>query len=201
MLLILPLMINVLPLLLLETRRPYPWGWTVAGIGLKKVKERLGLQNAKALISGAAPIHRDVVEYFMGFNLPVLEVYGMSENTGPSNCNTLADWKLGTVGKNLCGTKVKIFNPDEQGEGEVNIAGTLFSCHLFVFFLYIPLFVDFICSSKVSFIFSFFSSTFVFHIYFPTPNIFVHPFLSGVHLWPSCFYGLPQRRDKDERSH
>ena len=55
----------------------------------------------------------------MGYDLAILELYGMSENTGPATANSIVEWKLGSVGKAVCGTKVKIHNPDESGEGEV----------------------------------------------------------------------------------
>lgn len=68
---------------------------------------------------GAAPVHRRVLEHFMKYNLPVLELYGMSENTGPASLNTIVNWRLGSVGKCMVGTKIKIDNKDENGEGEV----------------------------------------------------------------------------------
>ncbi len=81
--------------------------------------ERLGLHKTRLLHVGAAPVHRDVIEYFMKFSLPILELYGMSENTGPSTLNTIWNWKLGSVGKCMPGTQIKIDEPDENGDGEV----------------------------------------------------------------------------------
>ena len=101
-------------------RRPVPWGWTIANaLVLDKVKERIGFNESKLLLVGAAPIHRDVLEHFMKYNIPVLELYGMSEDTGPAALNTLANWRLGSVGKPLVGTKIKLDNVDENEEGEV----------------------------------------------------------------------------------
>ena len=47
---------------------------------------------------------------------------GMSEGCGPVSTNKLEPnkWKLGTVGRPFVGMEMKIHNPDEQGEGEVN---------------------------------------------------------------------------------
>ena len=59
----------------------------------------------------------------MKYNLPVLELYGMSENTGPATLNTIIDWRLGSVGKPIAGTKLKLDNEDENGEGEVSGEG------------------------------------------------------------------------------
>jgi len=36
-----------------------------------------------AQVSGAAPIDRSVVEFFMQLDVPIYEMYGMSECTGP----------------------------------------------------------------------------------------------------------------------
>lgn len=110
-------------------RRPVPWGWTLANaLVLDKVKERLGFQEYKVLHVGAAPVHRDVLEFFMKYNIPVLELYGMSENTGPASFNTITDWRLGSVGKPLLGTKMKLDNVDENGEGEVRPLSAVDQC-------------------------------------------------------------------------
>ena len=84
----------------------------------KKVRERLGFTRCKILLTGAAPIHRSVLEYFMSINMPVLELYGMSENTGPETINQMSSWRLGSVGHPIHGALVKIDNPVD-GEGEV----------------------------------------------------------------------------------
>ena len=56
----------------------------------------------------------------MSVNLPVLELYGMSESTGPHTFNTPESWRVGSVGKTMLGVKVKIDTPDEKGDGEVS---------------------------------------------------------------------------------
>ena len=86
---------------------------------LKKVRVALGLERCEVLLTGAAPIHRDVVEYFMSVNMPVLESYGMSESAGPQNGNNMSHWRPGSVGPVMAGCRTKIYNPDENGDGEV----------------------------------------------------------------------------------
>ena len=71
------------------------------------------------MLTGAAPIHIDVLEYFMSVGMPILELYGMSENSGPHTCNVIENWKPGTVGTRCPGCKTKIDAPDDDGEGEV----------------------------------------------------------------------------------
>ena len=56
----------------------------------------------------------------MGINIPVLDMYGMSEGTGPMGVATIKIWRLGSVGQCLDGTHLKIDIPDENGEGEVS---------------------------------------------------------------------------------
>lgn len=73
------------------------------------------------MIVGAAPIHRSVLEYFMSVNMPILELFGMSENSGPQSFNRMDNWRLGSVGLPMLGTQVKIDSPDEKGEGEVRV--------------------------------------------------------------------------------
>ena len=109
-------------------RRPVPWGWTIANVLLNKVKARMGLEENLLLYVGAAPVHKGVLEHFMKYNMPVLELYGMSEDSGPASLNTILDWRLGSVGKVLYGTKIKIDNPDENGEGEVSCGSICVWC-------------------------------------------------------------------------
>ena len=60
-----------------------PWGWTIANVLVfKKVRQALGLDRCKIAISAAAPIMKDTLEFFMSLNIPVTEIYGMSESTG-----------------------------------------------------------------------------------------------------------------------
>ena len=49
-----------------------------------KVRQTLGLDRAFLLGSGAAPISKEVLEFFWGLDLPILEGFGMSETTGAS---------------------------------------------------------------------------------------------------------------------
>ena len=61
-----------------------PWGFMLANnLVFKKVRQALGLDRCKACFTGAAPMTRETLEYFMSLNLPLLELYGMSESSGP----------------------------------------------------------------------------------------------------------------------
>lgn len=88
----------------------------------KKVKEALGLTSCKFTVVGAAPIHRETLEFFMAVDIPILELYGMSESSGPQTLSLKSSthWRTGSCGRNIKGVETKIDNPDEQGDGEVS---------------------------------------------------------------------------------
>jgi long-chain acyl-CoA synthetase len=70
------------------------------------------------LISGAAPISADVLEFFSGLDLPIHEVYGQSEDSGPTSFNLHGKTKLGSVGPPIPGVEVKLGD-----DGEILIKG------------------------------------------------------------------------------
>ena len=65
-----------------SSSKSVPWGWTIANLLLKKVHTALGLDRCSRIGSGAAPITKEILDYFASLNLPLLEVYGMSECSG-----------------------------------------------------------------------------------------------------------------------
>lgn len=85
---------------------------------LTKVKGLMGLDRCSVAASGSAPIAPEVVNFFAGLNIRIVDLYGMSETSG---LITLSDASTprGSVGKALPGTKVILFNPDKTGEGEI----------------------------------------------------------------------------------
>ena len=73
-----------------------------------KLKPELGLGNVRICVSGAAPIAKEVLEFFAGLDIIVLEVYGQSEDTGPTSFNFADDFRFGSVGRPIPGLEVKI---------------------------------------------------------------------------------------------
>ena len=51
------------------------------------------------MISGAAPLNKDIAEFFHACGVLILEGIGMTENTSFSNVNTREDNRFGTVGR------------------------------------------------------------------------------------------------------
>jgi long-chain acyl-CoA synthetase len=84
-----------------------------AGLVYSKVKEAIGLDRTQLAISGAAPITPELLEFFAGIDLPVLEEYGQSENTGVATINQPGHIRYGTVGQALTGIDVRIAEDDE----------------------------------------------------------------------------------------
>ena len=72
----------------------------------------------KQATSGAAPIAREILEFFYACGAPVLEGYGMTETSTVTTTSTVADHKLGTVGRALPGSELKIAD-----DGEVLVRG------------------------------------------------------------------------------
>ena len=53
------------------------------------VRKALGLDQAKYLIFGAAPLAADIREYFLSLGMCLVNGYGMSECTGPQTISDL----------------------------------------------------------------------------------------------------------------
>jgi long-chain acyl-CoA synthetase len=69
-------------------------------------------------LCGAAPVSRDVLEFFDACGVLILEGYGMTETCAAATLNTPAQLRFGTVGRTLPGTGIAIAE-----DGEVLIGG------------------------------------------------------------------------------
>jgi long-chain acyl-CoA synthetase len=84
---------------------------------LSKVRDLFGGELRVAL-TGAAPIAREVLEFFDACGVLVLEGYGMTETCAAATLNTPEAVRFGSVGRPLAGTEVAIAD-----DGEVLMAG------------------------------------------------------------------------------
>ncbi len=85
---------------------------------LSKIHEALGLDRCRLYISGAAPIPAATLEFFSSVGMPIIELYGQSEDTGPTSTNLPGATKYGTVGRAVPGVEVKIAD-----DGEILVRG------------------------------------------------------------------------------
>ena len=88
-------------------------------LALSKVRDALGTGNP-VLITGAAPIGTEVIEFFYACGIPVLEGYGMTETCAAATLNIVSEVRVGSVGRPLPGTEVSIGE-----DGEVLMRGPL----------------------------------------------------------------------------
>lgn len=88
------------------------------GIALSKVREGLGMEDVKLAVTAAAPINPDLVKFFHVIGIPLHEIYGMSENTGPATATLPGQNKFGSVGRPLPGVEVAVAD-----DGELKMRG------------------------------------------------------------------------------
>jgi long-chain acyl-CoA synthetase len=74
---------------------------------LSKVRDLFGGRLALAA-SGAAPIAKEVLEFFDACGVLILEGWGMTETAAAGTINTEQDLRFGTVGRPLPGTEVRV---------------------------------------------------------------------------------------------
>tara|TARA_B100000315_G_scaffold256683_1_gene303204 strand:+ start:4071 stop:5846 length:1776 start_codon:yes stop_codon:yes gene_type:complete len=90
----------------------------ISGVFKEKLKAAVGFSNLRFAISGAAPINPDILSFFQNLDIPIYEGYGMTENTAGATTNYIGNNKIGSVGKAVPNTEVKI-----EDDGEVLLRG------------------------------------------------------------------------------
>jgi long-chain acyl-CoA synthetase len=81
-------------------------------VAFSTVRGLVGLDAVEMAITGAAPIPAEILEWFNAIGVPLSEIYGMSESTGPITWSPLTN-KPGSVGQAIPGMEVAIA---EDGE-------------------------------------------------------------------------------------
>ena len=91
----------------------------ISGVIKRVARKKLGFNNLKFAITGAAPINPDIIDYFHFLGIPLYEGYGLTETTAASSIGHFDDnHKRGTVGKPLPETEVRIAD-----DGEILVKG------------------------------------------------------------------------------
>jgi long-subunit acyl-CoA synthetase (AMP-forming) len=103
---------------------PLPSGWWLAKrLVFDKVRQRLGFDRTRVFLTSAAPMARSTLDFYLSLGIPILEVYGMSECTGPTTFSTEDRYRTGSTGWAIPGTELHIA-PD----GEILFRGP----HVFI---------------------------------------------------------------------
>ena len=90
------------------------WDWLV----LSNLRRMVGLDRARRIVTGAAPISPDLITWYWGIGLVMLEGYGQTESSGILAFNLPGRHRAGSVGPALAGLELKI-----DGNGEILARG------------------------------------------------------------------------------
>jgi long-chain acyl-CoA synthetase len=69
--------------------------------------------RVRQAVSGAAPIAKEILEFFYGCGVPVLEGYGMTETATVATYSTIEHHRFGSVGRVLPGVEARIADDGE----------------------------------------------------------------------------------------
>lgn len=101
-----------------------------ATFGLIDIRKRVFAQirdafggEIKTIVTGGAPINQDIISFFEGVGISVLNGYGITECAPIISANRSRNVVRGSVGNVLDMDEVKILDPNEDGEGEICVKG------------------------------------------------------------------------------
>lgn len=99
-----------------KEKRSLPARW-MDRLVLARIRQAMG-GRIRFMITGSAPASRELLEFFDSVGLPLLEAYGLSENTVPIAANRYCDERHGSVGKPFPENTLRL-----AGDGEVLVKG------------------------------------------------------------------------------
>ena len=68
-------------------------------------------------------MRQETRDFYARLNMPVLSLYGLSETSGPTTFQEFPNCELDKAGQPMPGIKMRVYNPDENGEGEICVRG------------------------------------------------------------------------------
>lgn len=87
--------------------------WFVEKLVFKKIRHGLGLDELILAFSAAAPVAPGLLMFFRGMGVPVYELFGQTESSGPGVTNRPGADRIGTVGRAMPGVELQIADDDE----------------------------------------------------------------------------------------
>jgi long-chain acyl-CoA synthetase len=91
----------------------------------KSVRAKLGMDNLRYLISGGAALPRWVSRALEEMGFPILQGYGLSETSPVITLNPICCPKNDSVGLPVPYAEIKIYEPNEEGVGEIAVKGPM----------------------------------------------------------------------------
>ena len=88
-------------------------------LALANVRKMIGIDRARFLVTGAAPISPDLVKWYLALGVPMLEVWGMTETCGASTGIPATRIKPGSIGPAAQYNEVRV----DPATGEIQVKG------------------------------------------------------------------------------
>ncbi|MEO8745385.1 MAG: AMP-dependent synthetase/ligase [Candidatus Dormiibacterota bacterium] len=82
------------------------------------LRSKVGLERCTVPVTSTAPCRPEVHEFWAAIGMPLYEVWGMSELTGPATAVPMADHKAPSIGKPIAGVEVRLAD-----DGEILVRG------------------------------------------------------------------------------
>jgi len=95
----------------------------IGGLVRRKILATLGLDQCQLAAGGAAPMPPELLAWYARLGLPIIEVYGMTENCGVSHATHPGVQRPGTVGKPYEGVQARL--DPSNGELQVKSPGLM----------------------------------------------------------------------------
>ena len=109
---VVPYMVGVRPQLFFAVPRVWEKAHAALHAAPNPQPAMIGLDECVIAVTGAAPIPRETLQFFRDIGVPLSEVYGLSETTGPMTWTPFAV-KVGSVGPALPGVELRLADDGE----------------------------------------------------------------------------------------
>jgi long-subunit acyl-CoA synthetase (AMP-forming) len=94
--------------------RSRPWTYPLANrLVFSKVREKLGMDATRLAVASAAPMAVETHEFFLSLGIPIMDIWGMSELTGPATISVPSSYRTGRSGRVLPGSEMKLADDGE----------------------------------------------------------------------------------------